>query len=105
MFKELEVLITDRGIRPYEIWLNSLTLRQKVIIDRYVMRLFNIGLQYNLVKALKNDIFELRIFHGPGFRVYFSFKMEVLILILGGDKSSQMRDIKKAKQLWSNYGQ
>lgn len=45
-------------------------------------------------------ISELRLHYGPGYRVYFKKKGKVLmILLLGGDKSSQNRDIKKAKAI------
>lgn len=104
MFEGLEVLKTDKGVVPYENWVKTLTNKQKIIVDRYVLRLLKTGTSYNQVKPLKDNVFELRIFHSPGFRIYFGKKGNVLILILGGDKSSQSRDIKKAKFLWSNYG-
>ncbi len=41
---------------------------------------------------------------GPGYRAYFGKKAkEIVILICGGDKSSQTTDIKKAKRLWAEY--
>ena len=42
---------------------------------------------------------ELRIFYGPGYRVYFIYKNGTLYLILGGDKKSQQKDVEVAKQL------
>lgn len=47
-----------------------------------------------------NSISEMRIHFGPGYRVYFKIKGKALILLLlGGSKASQKRDIRKAKEL------
>ena len=52
-----------------------------------------------------DGISELRIHYGPGYRVYFQRRGKMIIVLLcGGDKSTQAKDIKKAKQLskeWS----
>jgi putative addiction module killer protein len=49
-------------------------------------------------------VFELRLFFGPGYRVYFIRRGEsVIILLVGGKKDTQERDIEKAKQLAKEY--
>lgn len=56
-------------------------------------------------KALKDGVFEMKIPHGRGYRVYFAEDGdEIIILLVGGDKKTQSRDIDKAKEYWRNYG-
>jgi putative addiction module killer protein len=51
-------------------------------------------------------VFELRVDFGPGYRVYYILKdSEMIILLCGGDKSSQKRDIDKAKEIAKEYRQ
>ena len=55
-------------------------------------------------KAVGAGVFELRVSKGPGLRVYYGLKgNELVVLIGGGNKGSQRRDIAKAKELWRNW--
>ena len=52
------------------------------------------------VKTVGNGISEIRIDYGPGYRVYYKMqRQQVIILLVGGDKRTQARDIKKAQSL------
>jgi len=56
------------------------------------------------VKSVGTHISELRITTGSGYRVYFTKREEqIIILLVGGDKSTQSKDIKKAQELLEEY--
>ena len=54
-------------------------------------------------KIIGDGVSELRIFVGPGYRIYYTIRNnEIVILLCGGDKSTQQNDIKQAKELANN---
>lgn len=53
------------------------------------------------VKPISDGVFEMRIHFGPGYRVYYAREgRAVYLLLIGGDKSTQRRDIKTAISMW-----
>ncbi len=87
----------------YRDWINSLRdvvgkAKIQVRVDRLVHG--NPGEHRNLPSGVS----ELKIDYGPGYRVYYSKRSNrLLLLLLGGDKSSQEKDIRKATALAKNY--
>ena len=95
----LEIKQTD----TYRKWERKLRdQRGKALIEARIFRLAN-GLAGD-VKPVGQGVCELRIHHGPGYRVYFKQRgNEVIILLCGGDKDTQQSDINTALQLASEW--
>ncbi len=56
-------------------------------------------------KALGDGLYELRFTIGAGYRIYYMYKGDAIVILLaGGDKSSQTKDIEKAKEIMKEYG-
>lgn len=97
--------VTRTGKEPYVEWVDELDGNTRAIIRARInrMRLGNFG-DCKRIKGCK-DIWELRIKYGAGYRIYYGKKKDtVVILLLGGDKGTQERDIEKAKRYWNDYG-
>jgi putative addiction module killer protein len=101
--RELRVYETSTGACPFEDWLEALRnardrARIRVRLDRAEQG--NLGDS----KAVGAGVRELRIDFGPGYRIYFAEDGPVILLLLiGGDKSTQTKDIRKAKEYWQEY--
>jgi putative addiction module killer protein len=55
-------------------------------------------------KSVGGGVFELRIPLGPGLRVYYGLRgQEIVVLLGGGDKRGQQRDIRRAQELWLQF--
>lgn len=101
--KQVLVYTTRIGDKPLQLWLDG--LRDKVTRVRIIRHLERIKLG-NLGdhKWVGNGVWELRLFFGAGFRVYFAKEGKDLILLLcGGDKHTQKKDIKLAIKYLQDY--
>jgi putative addiction module killer protein len=92
-------MIEVRQTRDFQSWATS--LRDPVAKSRIGARIDRVRRgNFGDVKAVGEGVSELRIDHGPGYRLYFVQRGAVLVILLcGGDKGSQSRDIAKAKAL------
>lgn len=96
----LEILQTDEFAK----WLKR--LRDADARARINVRIRRISLTSNFgdAKPVGDGVYELRIDYGPGYRVYYSQRgSAVVLLLIGGDKSSQQKGIDKAKKINSEY--
>ena len=95
-------MIEVRQTREFQEWIEGLTDIQAA--KRIAQRIAR--LRSGLFGDAKffDGIGELRIDHGPGYRLYFVQRGRLLVILLcGGDKGSQVRDIRRAKQLAQEY--
>ncbi len=101
--QEIEIYVAPDGKAPFSSWLEGLRdararARIRIRIER--LRLGNFG----DCRTVGGGLFELRVDYGPGYRVYFGrVGLRLVILICGGDKQSQQKDIARAREFWSDY--
>ena len=94
--------LDESGRSPFRVWLGSLDKPTRARVQARILH-FETG---NLGdhKDLGDGVWEARLAFGPGYRVYFGRRgRELVLLLLGGDKGSQARDIKRAKDYWGSY--
>ncbi len=100
---EIREYLSEKGDSPFGNWLADLRdfrarARIRIRLDR--LRLGNLG----DCSSVGGGVLEMRLFYGPGYRVYFGLQgANVVVLLYGGTKSTQQRDIRQAKAFWANY--
>jgi putative addiction module killer protein len=101
--KESIVYKQANGKAPFTEWLYGLPdsrTRQRILARVARLKQGNPG----DCEPVGEGIYELRLFFGPGYRVYFGEQENTLVVLLcGGDKSSQRKDIEQAKSHWKDY--
>lgn len=100
--KEVIIYQTESGKEPYSEWFEKLELKTQT---RIIARLERVELGfYGDYKNLKDGVNELRFITHSGYRIYFGEDSnKIVVLLIGGDKSTQNKDIKKAKEYWKDY--
>lgn len=101
--REVRKLELENGRVPFDDWFDSLRdMRFQAAVDSRLARVRagNFGDR----KSVGGGVCELRINAGPGLRIYYGeYGKELVILLGGGDKATQARDINRAKQLWEQW--
>ncbi|SHL22461.1 type II toxin-antitoxin system RelE/ParE family toxin [Fibrobacter sp. UWEL] len=93
-------MYTVEKTEKFLMWYQSLKdvqAKQRIFSRLVRIELGNLG----DVKSVGEGVFEIRIDCGPGYRIYYAMRGQTVILLLcGGDKSSQQRDVESAKLMW-----
>ena len=99
---EISEYLDDRGRSPFGRWFDSLDASAAVRVRTSLARM-EAGNLSN-IRGVGNGVLECRINVGPGYRVYFGRDGDTLIVLLGGGtKTRQQRDIDDARLLWQEY--
>ena len=92
-------MLEVRETAAYAEWFSNLRDRTARVRINIRIRRLSLGNPGD-VKPVGEGVSELRVDHGPGYRVYFVQKADVFVVLLaGGDKSTQDRDVRQAKAL------
>ncbi|NCR42280.1 MAG: type II toxin-antitoxin system RelE/ParE family toxin [Microcystis aeruginosa W13-11] len=101
--REIERYVTADGQIPFDNWFDSIRVsKTQTIISKRLdrVRMGNLG-DY---RSVGGGVFELRIDYGRGYCIYFGQVGTTIVLLLcGGDKSTQIKDIRQAQEYWRDY--
>jgi putative addiction module killer protein len=101
--KQIVFYADEDGNEPFQIWIDA--LRDTQGRRRIIKRLLRVQQgNYGDVEPIGEGLSELRLFFGPGYRVYFGEDSgNIVVILCGGDKDSQDSDIENAKAYWQEY--
>ena len=98
---DIQLYSLPSGKEPFTDWEERLSRDVQSIMQTRLARIR--GGNFGDSKSIGQGIYELRIQYGPGYRIYYGKRGKtVVILLCGGDKSSQKKDIKKALAYWED---
>lgn len=101
---EIRYYVAAGGLQPFAEWFAELEAVPRAKVARAIVRLEQGN--FSNVKSVGEGVFEFRIDFGPGYRVYFGQDGEALVILLtGGTKKRQQRDIAAAHEYWQDYKQ
>jgi putative addiction module killer protein len=101
---EIELYALPSGKEPFTEWELRLGKDVQAIVSVRLARIR--GGNFGDSKTVGDGVFELRIQYGPGYRIYYGKKGKTIVILLcGGDKSTQKKDIKRAKEFWEGCTQ
>ena len=99
---KLVVYVTEEGKTPFDDWFDNLDTMAALKVRTALARI-ETGILGD-VKPVGQGVSERRITFGPGYRVYFGKDGDTLVILLcGGTKKRQSKDIEQAKAFWDDY--
>ena len=99
---EIRYSVALGGRQPFAAWFSDLESVARAKVARAIVRLEQGS--FSNVKSVGEGVFEYRIDFGPGYRVYFGQDGPALVILLnGGTKQRQQRDIETAHAYWRQY--
>lgn len=103
--KVLRSYVTLYGKVPFKLWMNG--IKDPVVRHRIRSRLDRVEIgHYGDYRTLGDGVCELKLDFGPGYRIYFAEQDHVIVILLcGGDKRSQSKDIDMAKAYWKELSE
>ena len=94
--------VDRRGRSPYATWFDRLNAEAAAKVATAVTRI-SLG-NFSNVEGIGSAVFEYKLDFGPGYRIYFGKDGETLVVLLGGgSKKRQQRDINAAMANWQDY--
>lgn len=100
---EIKIYATEKGNEPFREWLDSLKdVDVQALIFQRLQRI-KLG-NFGDCKPIEEGLLEFRIHHKAGIRIYYArIGQRLLLIVGGGDKRAQQRDITKAKKYLEDY--
>lgn len=101
--RQIEIYVTSDGREPFSDWLEGLKDRAARAAIRARLERVEDG-NFGAAKSVGDGVRELKLDIGPGYRVYHALDgPRIVLLLCGGDKRTQARDIRQAKAYWADY--
>lgn len=99
--KHIKFYELENGKVPVKEWLSELDLSTRVKVIKRLERIYDDN--FGDYKLIAPNLYELRFFFGKGYRIYYTIKNDIVVILLhAGDKSNQQKDITIAKSYLNN---
>jgi putative addiction module killer protein len=100
--RKIKIFQDSNGNEPFTKWIKTVSTptRARVFAKLDRVETGNLG----DCRFIGEGVSEFRLHFGPGYRIYYGeFDNTIILLPCGGDKSTQAKDVKKAKKYWNEY--